>query len=139
MNDVVKLVLSITIGIIVVILLFKFLFNISKSFRGLFGFIGKFLGMVFLVLIINNFTGFYEKYSIITWVIIGIVMIISFIKWIKMIIDDIKELKHHIEMRQYVKGVIKKGRKQKKQREKQQLNNAKNLLKEYEENQYKMR
>lgn len=136
MNDVIKLVLSITIGIIVVILLFKFLFNISKSFRGLLGLIGKFLGMVFLVLIIDHFTGFYEKYSIVTWVIIGIVMIISFIKWIKMIIDDIKELKHHIEMRQYVKGTIKKGRKQ---REKQQLNKSKNLLKEYEENQYKMR
>ena len=134
-EKVIGLVISITIGLIAVIVVGKLLIQYSSAVRGLIGLVFKFMGLIILAQLLDKFTGVYQKHPVWVWVVIGIIMLIFVIKWINAIIDDVVAMKNHIETRKFVRSIVKKGRK----REEEKLNRAKETMREYEKNQYKMR
>lgn len=134
-GEVLGIVGGITAAIIAVIVVGGFLFRKSEGFRGFLGLIFKTAGLIFLMGLIDEYTNIGEKYTFWVLAVFVVLTIINIVKWIKMIRNDVVDIKHSVEIYQFKKGIVKRG-KIRRELEKQEAERA---VKEFEENQYKMR
>lgn len=138
-NDkVIGLVILITVCFVVAVFLIKFLYDKSESFKSLIGLIAKFFGCIIAIVVIDEFTGLCTRYTAITLIIFGIIMILSVVKLIKAIVLDVQIYKKLSGRRTFMKN-LKKNRKLREKRSREKLKQSKEFIKQYEDNQYKMR